>query len=745
MPSGKKKRTRVREDPDVVEKRDDGAGLTSWARTLGAAAGFVRRLVTRDEPVDGGVLGSSGLGSSGLGGSGLGGGALDGVSARERAATKRDRLKVSAAFLSHQRRVKVEVRDLEAQLDRLHASITTGVVPPDAESTATTSALDTWILRSRELRERLQDKRSELARLQRTMAREDRLSSKDVPRSKRAPEDEWRPPPPRSNEKFSPSLSSERRRALVKALRTLIASLKQHSARRAVKRAARSLLDADADDRRAAVALLGGLDTPAVFDVLLVMAEDPSEPVRLATLNALAGLRRTAAAAVFRRFLGAESAPLRLAALRGLASLDASRLHGSELVAGIEDEDAGVRKAAAAILGWQQIEGAISQRVLASLTYALSDGAESVRLASVEALGAVGGQRAVFSLMRTLADPSEDVRAAGRRALRSIVGDEVEVIGAGLPLEERVEALRHWWKGARVQLVGQPAQNVPFDEPALRDQPAPQRAASVAPRQVEAPVAAAPPEPASAEPEAQVSSAEAQLPVSEQPASTRSDAPAELAETNPQGAEPAGTEPDAIEANLLGAAQDEDTSIFESDEEGGGDFESVMFEDDGDGAPDIAAKPAAEEPVTAKPAAEEPAAAASKEKAEETPEKTSAEATAEAKADEEPKKAPETAAAKDASEKADGDSSPAVEANGKANGDANGDADGASKDDAKGDGDDDELAIPGPSDAMDFGLDAEEQEGGEQFESLFGDGEGDEESSGDGGFESIMGDADSGE
>jgi len=724
MPSGKKKRAQLREDPDGAEKRDKGAGLTSWARSLGAAAGFVRRLVTRDEPVggDGRPLGRSAPGDSALRDSALRDSGLRGAAPP----SKRERFKANAAFLSHQRRVKAEVRDLEAQLDRLHASITTGVVPPDAESGATTSALDTWILRSRELREHLQDKRAELSRLQRTMAREDRLYSKDAPRTRRMPEDEGRASPPTSAEKFSPTVSGERRKALVKALRTLIQALNQHSARRAVKRTARSLLDADADVRREAVTLLGGMDNPAVFDVLLVTVEDPSERVRLATLNALAGLQRAAAATVFRRFLGAESAPLRLAALRGLASLDTSRLHSSELVAGIEDEDAGVRKAAAAILGWQQTEGVVPQRVLTSLTFALTDGAESVRLATVEALGAVGGQRAVFSLMRTLADSSEEVRAAGLRALRGIVGDDVDAIGVDLPAEERVEALRHWWKGARVRGVTPST----FDASTL---------------------------------DASAESAPLEVPVA-RPQPARRPAPV------------ADVQPEPLDAELPNPEQTEEASIFESDEEGGGDFENVMFEDDGpsdiaakEASPDIAAKEASPD-IAAKEASPDIAAKevpadvstkeeiveASKEKAEEKPEAVPKEAavSSDAKAEQASK---EAASAEDASAKTEGDKSPAAEANGDANGDANanghanGDANGNANDAAI--GDDEELSIPGPSDLMDFGLDAEEQEGGEQFESLFGDseeGEGGEEgaddASGEGGFESIMGDvADSGE
>lgn len=713
MPSGKKKRASVRERPRQARKTDDDAALTSWARSLGAAAGFVRRLVTRDKPTGTASLDERPRESGAL---------WDRAAAPFKRSRSKDRLGVNAELLSQQRSLKEAIRKLEAELDQLHANISTGVGPPNAGSEATTSALDAWILRSRELREHLQDKRSELARLQRAMAREERLSSKDAPRTNRPAPDEHRSSLEDATESFVTPVRGERRSALIKAMKALMLSLQEHTARRAVKRTARSLLDGDPDVRREAVTLLGSMDSPALFDVLLITAEDPSEKVRLATLNALAGLHNVAAAKVFRRFLGAGSPPLRLAALRGLASLDASRLHSSELVAAIEDDDVAVRKAAAAILGWQQTEGAVSQRVLRSLTFALTDEAEGVRLAATEALGAIGGQRAVFSLMRTIADPSDEVRVAGWRALRATAGAEVDEIGAELAAEDRVEALRSWWKEARVRGVTPSTEVAPLDEPVVRRAPAaraepqPRREPSMPPVAAESPVEvepsvppAAAPSPPSVAPEP-VAAGNGQLPPSE-----RSEPPAALDEPSELDAELPG--PDA---SLIGEEQAEDTSIFESEGEGEGegDFENVMFGDDEGDADAADMLPVSDDagpddvgPDVGKPAEAKKEAAPEAAASEEAPkeEKKSAEPTDEA-------------ASKETDEKAAAST----------DGDVNGT---------------DDIAIPGPGDAMDFGLDAEEQEGGEQFESLFGDGEeSDEDASGEGGFESIMGDvADSGE
>jgi hypothetical protein len=141
-----------------------------------------------------------------------------------------------------------------------------------------------------------------------------------------------------------------------------------------------------------------------------------------------------------------------LAALRGLASIDARLVASDNLVATLEDADPGVRRAAASLLGCHPETGTISTRVIGALVLALYDEDEGVRLSAADALGATSDDRAVLSLIRAAGDASPAVRDAAAQALRSILGDEVDTVAAGEPVERRVEALKAWWRSSRVRL-----------------------------------------------------------------------------------------------------------------------------------------------------------------------------------------------------------------------------------------------------------------------------------------------------
>jgi HEAT repeat protein len=346
------------------------------------------------------------------------------------------------------RELRAEVERLETELQRLHATITSGAVSQGKEGSAPT--LEGLIKQSRQLRERIHEKRQDLARVERHIARERRLRPEPLKEAAEAPA----PKPRRKKTARSllraardvPELadSAGRRTAVERAIRE--ASFAGRSERLAFEREAEGLFDEDPDVRREAVTRIGKQRTALAFDLMLATSGDPNPRVRRAAVNALLGFGDRRAIRVYRQFLRDADAPLRLAALRGLGGFE-DELPGAELVDAVDDADATIRRTAAAMLGTRPAKGA-----LAALLLALRDDDDAVRMAAAESLGTLSEHRAVLSLIRALADESDNVRVATRHALAAILNEDVceTVAGDAANDEERVAKLKTWWKSARV-------------------------------------------------------------------------------------------------------------------------------------------------------------------------------------------------------------------------------------------------------------------------------------------------------
>ncbi len=349
------------------------------------------------------------------------------------------------------RRVEQEVAALESQLEGLHDLITQGGVAPGASGRADVSTL---IGEARRLREKLQDKRHELARVERRLSRERRLeqprgSAKNgtATPSEESPTSMWkRAFAPRTRGQLSP-----RQRAVLKVYES--ATFTSREERKEFHQAAQDLLRRDENVRREAVMRVGQWQNPAALSLLAIVADDPSERVRLTALNALASRQDPQSAGTLRRFLTDRHAACRAAAVRGLGSLGLDRVRDTEWLQALEDRDDSVRRTAAVVLGWNRGDPNVPRAVYAALTLALRDESEAVRVAAVESLASLGQERGVFPLLLTAEDPSVAVRRAGRQAVLRLVDEDIEVICSEVEPEARVRTLRAWWARSRPDCI----------------------------------------------------------------------------------------------------------------------------------------------------------------------------------------------------------------------------------------------------------------------------------------------------
>jgi HEAT repeat protein len=357
----------------------------------------------------------------------------------------------SAALREYERArraLAAEVAQLETEIERLHALITSNAVPVRREGGALPS-LKELLDQSRHKRDLCHEKRQELLRIERHIQRERRLSPLEPPEMKQ-----------RGGESVPGSRTAARRaeahrtakatRARAVARAADKASFANEAERLAFQRLADRLLDDDPDVRRDAVARLSGFGRPDVPELLISAADDPNDHVRVAALNALVGSNYGAAADAFRRYLHDENPALRLSALRGLASLEVRFLPNAALVARLEDRDAAVRRTAANILGWRR-DPELAPDVVHALALSLHDDDDDVRAAAAEALGNLADHRGVLSLIGALADSVAEVADAADRALRAILGSEAARIGEGKSTAERIVLLKEWWKDARAE------------------------------------------------------------------------------------------------------------------------------------------------------------------------------------------------------------------------------------------------------------------------------------------------------
>jgi HEAT repeat protein len=345
-----------------------------------------------------------------------------------------------------QRSTRDQAARIERRLERLHSLITTGVGSCVAGSDGEALDPQTLIERARRLRDELHEKNADAARLARYIAREQSLASVQP---------SVRPTPTTARARSARPLDGARAQAKLTALREALvrSSFSGRAERLAAQRLAEQLAALDAERRRAAVLKLASMGRPASVRLLMIAAQDESDRVRVAALNALAGTKARAVTQLYAKALRDKNPALRLAALRGLAGLTAQPSI-DELTAALDDDSSAVRRAAATILGWQR-GASVTARSIEALVMSLGDEDVGVRVAAAESLGALGEDAGVMALIRAIADPSSVVRNAAWRSLAGIVGESVQKIGEGLPVAERVHALKCWWVDARVDLRNQ--------------------------------------------------------------------------------------------------------------------------------------------------------------------------------------------------------------------------------------------------------------------------------------------------
>lgn len=329
---------------------------------------------------------------------------------------------------------------LQAELDRLHDEITAGLSAAASPGSTRRDDLEQLVERSRAVRESIQEKRLDLVRLERNIARE-RLLRGETRRAKAEP------PRAAPGGAGDPPGDLARRRVVGKALRdSKLGDAPEH---RAVRRWALGLLDPNPATRREAVSRIAHGPHRAL-PLLQLAAEDSDPRVRLAAANGLSFGKGAGAADSLRRLRCDPSAAVRVAALRGLARLDPRLPSASEIEAALEDSEPAVRKAAVELCAPRRHDSGVPATSFSALSFALHDDDVSVRLAATQALRAAGDPRGAAALMRAVADSSPEVSAAAFDALSAIVPRAAEVAGAGLSPGERSRVLRTWWRDARV-------------------------------------------------------------------------------------------------------------------------------------------------------------------------------------------------------------------------------------------------------------------------------------------------------
>ncbi|MDH5673406.1 MAG: HEAT repeat domain-containing protein [Myxococcales bacterium] len=443
------------------------SGLGDFARSLGMTLGVVRRLLPiPEDPFRGASL--------------------------PRVALPRPRQKKGPGrkeLLRAQAQAQAEVARLAAELEVLHEKLAGG----HGDQVLGRSELAGGVERARRLRKRLQDKRDELVRVERHLAREQRLgrpgdeaprleSSEPAPRSRRqkllARE--------RARQERKEAERHERARRIAQR-----APFEDRYARRNFARLAEALFDPDVGVRRDAAARLGDYASPAAYQLLVIALDDPQERVRASALSTLSLVDGKGREEIFRRHLQDGSAVIRLSALRGLGTLPKGPGRAA-LLRALEDRDARVRATAAAMIGTRR-----DRQALRPLCFALSDDEPSVRAAAAQALGNVGDDRAVFSLLGSLLDGDGQVLEAVGWALSTLAGVALEELAPELSGEERVQALRAWWGTARLERAIEVAGGPPVPPQAFHatvmPTPAQRALAEPAPRPPAAPAPAPPP------------------------------------------------------------------------------------------------------------------------------------------------------------------------------------------------------------------------------------------------------------
>jgi HEAT repeat protein len=184
----------------------------------------------------------------------------------------------------------------------------------------------------------------------------------------------------------------------------------------------------DATVRESAVRIAGYFGYSRCLPLLLERCSDADESVRKAALEQLPHLDDARALAILARAIHKDTAPARASAAQALGRLDdPSAL--ALLLEAAGDDDAWVRYFAARAIGRHGGDEAIG--CLARL--AKNDRAMQVRIAAIEALGAIGSAEALEALLPYAADVNEEIAAAALRAIGHAESDiAMEALARGL-------------------------------------------------------------------------------------------------------------------------------------------------------------------------------------------------------------------------------------------------------------------------------------------------------------------------
>jgi len=170
------------------------------------------------------------------------------------------------------------------------------------------------------------------------------------------------------------------------------------------------LQDKDPKVRESAVKIAGYFAFNECVTLLLERCHDPDEDVRRAAIELIPYLENAPVLPTIIAALEQETPKVRAAAARALGQMDSSLAY-PYLLNAMKDRDAWVRYYAARAIGWNGYTEAAD--VLA--VSAQADSAIVVRIATVEALGRIGGTKAVSILAPIVKDldaPNDLVRAA---------------------------------------------------------------------------------------------------------------------------------------------------------------------------------------------------------------------------------------------------------------------------------------------------------------------------------------------
>jgi HEAT repeat protein len=199
-------------------------------------------------------------------------------------------------------------------------------------------------------------------------------------------------------------------------------------------RIADALNDTNPYVRQSAAKIAGYFGYPAIVGALLACGSDPDERVRAAALEHMAYVEDPRVQSMLVHAMRTDTPRCRAAAAAALGHIEDSAV-ATALRQALDDPDPWVRYFAASSLGRCRDEGALDDLA----ARAKGDPAGQVRIAAIDAIGAVGGLKAVELLEPLTQSRDADIAAAAMRAAGHVrVPAAAAVLRAGLRSETPV-------------------------------------------------------------------------------------------------------------------------------------------------------------------------------------------------------------------------------------------------------------------------------------------------------------------